>query len=87
MADTVTTSSVLGITFNNSVNDENARNQTLKIPNPKTNVTETQIKDVANSMLNAEMLTDNNGYNYTSDSEIVTAYTEFSTVTVYDIES
>lgn len=87
MADTVTTSSVLGITLNNSVNDENARNQTLKIPNPKTNVTETQIKDVANSMLNAEMLTDNNGYNYTSDSEIVTAYTEFSTVTVYDIES
>lgn len=85
MADTVTASSYLGITLNNSVNNENARNQTLKVPEPKTNLTEQQIKTVINDALTNQILIDNDGTTYTNESEVVTAFTEFSTVRVLDI--
>ena len=85
MADTVESSSYLGVTITNAPNNEEAKNQTIKIPNPSSSVTEAGIKTAVTNLINNGILLDNTGQAYTSDSEIVTAYTEYSTVQTLDI--
>lgn len=85
MADTVESNSYLGITVNNNPNNEEAKNQTIKIPNPSAGVTEQSIKNAVRTLINNSVIIDNTGTPYDSNSEIVTAYTEYSTVQTLDI--
>lgn len=90
MADTITESKILGIGIKNKnperySEDDPATTQYLKIPNPKDTLTEQQIKNAVQTGLNAEIWRDNKEVTFSSDSKIVTAYTEYQTVTAVDI--
>lgn len=90
MADTITTSKYLGITINNEANNPDAKNQTIKLYNPMTNVTETQIKNAMNKAFEKNLFLDTTNSEgdpvpYTTDSSIVTAYTEDQQIEKLDI--
>lgn len=88
MADSITTSSNLsiGIRNTNGYDEENpAKIQYIKIPNPKAGLTEEQIKTAAQPGITNQIYLDEKGVVYASDSKIVTAYTEYQTVTAVDI--
>ena len=88
MADTITTSSYLsiGIKNTNGYDEENpAKMQYIKLPNPKVGLTEQQIKTAVQPGIEAQIYIDDKGVVYASDSKIVTAYTDYQTVTSVDI--
>lgn len=88
MADTITTSSYLsiGIKNTNGYDEENpAKMQYIKLPNPKVGLTEQQIKTAVQPGIEAQLYIDDKGVVYASDSKIVTAYTDYQTVTSVDI--
>lgn len=90
MADTVETSRIVGITINNEANNPDAKNQTIKLADPKTNLTETQIKNAINQAFQNNLFYDNvdedgDPIYYTTDSTIVTAYTEEQEIEKLDI--
>lgn len=88
MADQITESKILGVGIRNNNNydpDDPAKVQYIKIQNPKDTLTEQQIKTAVQTGLTAELYIDDKGVTYSSDSKIVTAYTEYQTVTAVDI--
>ena len=88
MADKIETSSTLsiGIRNTNGYDEENpAKIQYIKIPNPKTGLTEEQIKTATQTGITNRIYIDDKGVVYASDSKIVTAYTEYQTITTVDI--
>lgn len=88
MADRIETSSTLsiGIKNTNGYDEENpAKIQYIKVPNPKVDLTEEQIKTAAQTGITNRIYIDDKGVVYASDSKIVTAYTEYQTITVVDI--
>lgn len=85
MADTITSSSVLAIGINNEANNPEAKTQYIKLPNPKSGLTENQIKTAVQPGLDSSIYLDNNGVPYTTNSSIVTAYVEEQTVQQLDI--
>lgn len=88
MADQITETKILGVGIRNTNgydSDNPAKIQYIKIPNPKDALTEQQIKTAVQVGLTAELYIDNEGQTYSSDSKIVTAYTEYQTVTAVDI--
>lgn len=85
MADTITSSSIIAIGINNEVNNPEAKTQYIKLQNPKSNLTEEQIRAAVQPGLTQSIYLDANGIAYTSESSIVTAYTENQTVQALDI--
>ena len=89
MADSITTSSYLSIGIRNTASqydEENpAKIQYIKLPNPKVGLTEEQIKTAVQPGIEAQLYIDDKGVVYASDSKIVTAYTDYQTVTSVDI--
>lgn len=88
MADKETVTKIVGIGIRNTngyTEDAPAKVQYIKVPNPKDNLTEQQIKSAVQTGLNAQLYIDDKGAVYASDSKIVTAYTDFQTVLAVDI--
>lgn len=89
MADTVTTTKTLAIGFE-YVDSETAKTKTayLKIPNFKTSLTETQIKNAAQNLISGEnpILKDPQDKNFDTATAIATAYTETVETTELDLE-
>lgn len=88
MADKYTETKILGIGIRNKNGydeDNPAKTQYIKIPNPKDTLTEQQIKTAVQVGLTAELYIDDKGQTYSSDSKIVTAYTEYQSITAVDI--
>lgn len=88
MADRETLSKTLAVGIKNTngyTEDNPAKVQYIKIPNPKDVLTEQQIKTAVQTGLTAELYIDDKGVVYASDSKIVTAYTDYQTVLAVDI--
>lgn len=89
MADkeTITKTLAVGIQNKSSAYDElnPAKTQYIKLPNPKDQLTEQQVKSAVQTGLNYELWIDSKGETYSSDSRITTAYTEFQSVRAVDI--
>lgn len=88
MADKETVTKIVGVGIRNTngYDEENpAKIQYIKVPNPKDNLTEQQIKSAVQTGLTAQIYLDDKGVVYASDSKIVTAYTDFQTVLAVDI--
>lgn len=85
MADTITSSAILAIGINNENNNPEAKTQYIKLPNPKSSLSEEMIKTAVQAGLTNSIYLDNSGIPYTSESSIVTAYTEYQTIQALDI--
>ena len=88
MADSITSSSYLYIGIKNTdgyTEDNPAKMQYIKVPSPKIGLTEEQIKTAVQPGITNQIYVDDKGVTYASDSKIVTAYTDYQTVTVVDI--
>lgn len=90
MADKITEEKILAIGLEyEGVTSEGPKTKTayVKIPNPKTNLTEQQIKNVAMQLISGEgaILRDAEGDDFDTETAIVTAYTESVKKTVIDI--
>ncbi len=88
MADqeTITKSLSVAVKNTNNYTEENpAKTQYIKIPNPKDNLTEEQVKNAIQTGFNSQLYIDDKGEVYASDSKIITAYTEISSVISVDI--
>lgn len=62
-----------------------AKTQYIRLPNPKTNLTEEQIKNAVQTGLTDEIWLDNKDVVYATDSKITTAYTEHQSILAVDI--
>lgn len=88
MADQLTVTKTLSVTIKNTNGydeDNPAKSQYIKIPNPKDGLTESQVKTAIQNGLTSQIYLDSEGAVYSSDSKIVTAYTETSSITTVDI--
>ena len=89
MADSITSSSYLYIGIKNTngyyTEDNPAKMQYIKVPSPKIGITEEQIKTAVQPGITNQIYVDDKGVTYASDSKIVTAYTDYQTVTTVDI--
>lgn len=82
MADTIKATSTLSIGVDNS----NNKTTYIKLPNPETNLTESQIREATGYAISNGVFIDNYDGNVITDtSRINTAYTDFSTVNNLDI--
>ena len=89
MADTVSTSNILGVGLEYMDTETlKAKTTYLKIPNPKANLTETQIKNAVSNLISGEnpILLTTQGEPFDSATAITTAYTESQEVIEIDIE-
>lgn len=86
MADKVTEQKILAIGLEYE-KDGSARTAYIKIPNPRNNLTETQIKEATQKLLEGAepILRSTTGAPLDSATAIVTAYTENVKTTEYDI--
>lgn len=90
MADKITTENILAIGFEYT-DSETAKAKTvyLKVPNPKNNLTEQEIKDTARGLISDNsthpILLTPQGEPFDSATAIATAYTEITTKRELDI--
>lgn len=90
MADKITEGTILAIGLEyEGVSSEGPKTKTayVKVPNPKSNLTEQQIRTVALQLISGEgaILRDAEGDDFDSDTAIVTAYTEYEKKIEYDL--
>ncbi len=81
MADSITSSSELAIGLDYTITEnEQTKNRTtyLKVPNPKTNLTESEIKTAMNTFINQQIILDPDGKAFSTTS-VGTAYTQNET--------
>lgn len=81
MADSISSSSELAVGLDYTKDEEGVlKNRTvfLKIPNPKSNLTESQIKTAMNTFINQQIILDPDGKAFSTTS-IGTAYTQNET--------
>ena len=95
MADRITETKILGIGIQNNAEEfdpntgdlvnSTAKVQYIKLPYPKDGLTEQQIKSAVQVGITSRIYIDDRGVEFSTDSSIVTAYTEYQTVTAVDI--
>lgn len=90
MANKITEGTILAIGLEyEGVTSEGPATKTayVKIPNPKNNLTEQQIKNVAMQLISGEgaILRDAEGDDFDTETAIVTAYTEYEKKVEYDL--
>ena len=69
MADSVTTDNYLSMSLEyTDVGTNKAKTLAIKVPNPKNNITETQIKTAMNTFINQQIILDPFGNAFTTDS-------------------
>lgn len=81
MADSISSSSELAVGLDYTKDEEGVlKNRTvfLKIPNPKSNLTESQIKTAMNTFINQQIILDPDGKAFSTTS-VGTAYTQNET--------
>lgn len=90
MADTITTTNILGVGLE-YVDDETQRTRTtyLKLPNPKSDLTEQQIKAGVLTLIDGTepILKDINGNAFNTETAIATSYFEDQEIIDMDIEN
>lgn len=88
MADKITEGTILAIGLEYAdVSADKIKTAYVKVPNPKNNLTEQEIKTVAQQLINGDgaILRDANGAPFDSETAIVTAYREYTKTIEYDI--
>ena len=81
MADSITSSSELAVGLDYTITEDGQtkeRTTYLKVPNPKANLTESQIKTAMNTFINQQIILDPDGKPF-SETSIGTAYTQNET--------
>ena len=81
MADSITSSAELSVGLDYTITEgEQTKNRTtyLKIPNPKANLTESEIKTAMNTFINQQIILDPEGQAFSTTS-VGTAYTQYDT--------
>lgn len=88
MADTISTENTLAIGFEYTDSETNTTKTTyFKVPNPKDNITESQIRQAAQQLISSAtpLLLDKNANPFDTSTAIATAYTETTTKRELDI--
>ena len=74
MADTVKSSNDLSVGLEYTDTDNKTKTIYLKVPNPRNNITETEIRNAMNTFINAQIVKDPEGQAFSTTS-VSTAYT------------
>lgn len=87
MADKITEGNTLAIGLEYESLEQKIKTAYIKVPSPRSNLTEQQIRTVALQLISGEgaILRDAEGDAFDSDTAIVTAYTEYEKKTEYDL--
>lgn len=74
MSDTVKSSNDLSVGLEYTDTDNKTKTIYLKVPNPRNNITETEIRNAMNTFINAQIVKDPEGQAFSTTS-VSTAYT------------